>query len=84
MRTRSQTICRLDYCQTLLVSQINDTLMNFAEYSEQLRLRGSYGRIFNFRDLLVIIPFAVAGHPVGSTATKGRSQFIDFTSARGY
>lgn len=28
-------VTRLDYCQHLLVSQINYTLTNFAEHSEQ-------------------------------------------------
>lgn len=35
MRPRNQTISRLDYCQYLLVSQINYTLTNFAEHREQ-------------------------------------------------
>ena len=35
MRPRTQTISRLDYCQYLLVSQINYTLTNFAEHSEK-------------------------------------------------
>jgi hypothetical protein len=35
MRPRTQTISRLDYCQYLLVSQINYTLTNFAEHSER-------------------------------------------------
>jgi hypothetical protein len=35
MRPRTQTINRLDYCQYLLVSQINYTLTNFAEHSEK-------------------------------------------------
>ena len=35
MRPRTQTITRLDYCQYLLVSQINYTLTNFAEHSEK-------------------------------------------------
>jgi len=35
MRTRTQTVSRLDYCQYLLVSQINYTLTNFAEHSEK-------------------------------------------------
>ena len=34
MRPRTQTISRLDYCQYLLVSQINYTLTNFADHSE--------------------------------------------------
>ena len=28
-------VTRLDYCQYLLVSQINDTLTNFADHCEQ-------------------------------------------------
>ena len=35
MRPRAQTISRLDYCQYLLVSQINYTLTNFADHSEK-------------------------------------------------
>lgn len=35
MRPKTQTITRLDYCQYLLVSQINYTLTNFAEHSEK-------------------------------------------------
>jgi len=35
MRPRTQTISRLDYCQYLLVSQINYTLTNFADHSER-------------------------------------------------
>ena len=35
MRPRAQTPSRLDYCQYLLVSQINYTLTNFADHSEQ-------------------------------------------------
>ena len=35
MRRRTQTVSRLDYCQYLLVSQINYTLTNFAEHSEK-------------------------------------------------
>ena len=35
MRPRAQTVSRLDYCQYLLVSQINYTLTNFAEHSEK-------------------------------------------------
>jgi hypothetical protein len=35
MRPRAQTISSLDYCQYLLVSQINYTLTNFAEHSEK-------------------------------------------------
>jgi len=35
MRRRTQTVSRLDYCQYLLVSQINETLTNFAEHSEK-------------------------------------------------
>ena len=35
MRPKTQTVTRLDYCQYLLVSQINYTLTNFAEHSEQ-------------------------------------------------
>jgi hypothetical protein len=35
MRPRTQTISRLEYCQYLLVSQINYTLTNFAEHSEK-------------------------------------------------
>ena len=34
MRHRTQTVTRLDYCQYLLVSQINYTLTNFADHSE--------------------------------------------------
>ena len=34
MRPRSQIVTRLDYCQYLLVSQINYTLTNFAQHSE--------------------------------------------------
>jgi len=32
----SDKVSRLDYCQYLLVSQINYTLTNFANYSERL------------------------------------------------
>jgi hypothetical protein len=35
MRPRTQTVSRLDYCQYLLVSQINYTLTNFAAHSEK-------------------------------------------------
>ena len=35
MRPKTQTITRLDYCQYLLVSQVNYTLTNFAEHSEK-------------------------------------------------
>ncbi len=35
MKPKPQTVTRLDYCQYLLVSQINYTLTNFAEHSEQ-------------------------------------------------
>jgi hypothetical protein len=35
MRHKAQTVTRLDYCQYLLVSQINYTLTNFAEHSEK-------------------------------------------------
>lgn len=35
MRPRTRTINRLDYCQYLLVSQINYTLTHFAEHSEK-------------------------------------------------
>jgi hypothetical protein len=35
MRPLSQPVTRLDYCQYLLVSQINYTLTNFAEHTEQ-------------------------------------------------
>jgi hypothetical protein len=35
MRPRAQTVSRLDYCQYLLVSQINYTLTNFADHSEK-------------------------------------------------
>jgi len=35
MRPRTQTVSRLDYCQYLLVSQINCTLTNFGEHSEK-------------------------------------------------
>jgi len=35
MRPTTQTVTRLDYCQYLLVSQINYTLTNFAEHSEK-------------------------------------------------
>src|SRR5674476_1049208 len=35
MRPTSQSVTRLDYCQYLLVSQINYTLTNFAEHTEQ-------------------------------------------------
>jgi len=33
MRPKTQTVTRLDYCQYLLVSQINYTLTNFADHS---------------------------------------------------
>ena len=36
MRPKTQIITRLDYCQYLLVSQINYTLTNFAEHSDGL------------------------------------------------
>lgn len=35
MRPKTQIVTRLDYCQYLLVSQINYTLTNFAEHSEK-------------------------------------------------
>ena len=35
MRPRTQIISRLDYCQYLLVSQLNYTLTNFADHSEK-------------------------------------------------
>ncbi len=35
MRPKTQNVTRLDYCQYLLVSQINYTLTNFAKHSEQ-------------------------------------------------
>jgi hypothetical protein len=35
MQTQHDTVTRLDYCQYLLVSQINYTLTHFAEHSEQ-------------------------------------------------
>ena len=35
MRPKTQTVTRLEYCQYLLVSQINYTLTNFAEHSEK-------------------------------------------------
>jgi hypothetical protein len=35
MRTQTQTVTRLDYCQCHLVSQINYTLTNFADHSEK-------------------------------------------------
>jgi hypothetical protein len=35
VRPKTQTVTRLDYCQYLLVSQINYTLTNFADHSEK-------------------------------------------------
>jgi len=35
MRPKSHSVTRLDYCQYLLVSQINYTLTNFAEHAEK-------------------------------------------------
>src|SRR5215211_6141936 len=35
MRPKTSTVTRLDYCQYLLVSQINYTLTNFAEHTEK-------------------------------------------------
>ena len=35
MRPRTQHISRLDYCQYLLVSQVDYTLTSFAEHSEK-------------------------------------------------
>jgi hypothetical protein len=35
MRSKTQTVTRLDYCQYLLVSQTNYTLTNFADHSEK-------------------------------------------------
>ena len=35
MKPKTQTVTRLEYCQYLLVSQINYTLTNFAEHSEK-------------------------------------------------
>ncbi len=35
MRPKTQKVTRLEYCQYLLVSQINYTLTNFAEHSEE-------------------------------------------------
>lgn len=35
MKPNNQPVSRLDYCQYLLISQINYTLTNFAEYTEE-------------------------------------------------
>ena len=35
MKPKSQPVTRLDYCQYLLISQINYTLTYFAEHSEE-------------------------------------------------
>ena len=35
MRPKTSTVTRLDYCQYLLVSQINYTLTNLAEHSDR-------------------------------------------------
>jgi hypothetical protein len=35
MRPRKERVTRLDYCQYLLVSQINYTLTNYAEHTEK-------------------------------------------------
>ena len=35
MKPRSQPVTRIDCCQYLLISQINDTLTNFAEHTEK-------------------------------------------------
>lgn len=35
MRSKSQPVTRLDYCQYLLISQINYTVTNFAEHTEK-------------------------------------------------
>ena len=35
MKSKSQPVTRLDYCQYLLISQINYTLTNFAEHTEK-------------------------------------------------
>jgi hypothetical protein len=35
MRPKTPKVTRLDYCQYLLVSQINSTLTNFAEHREK-------------------------------------------------
>ena len=35
MRAKTERVTRLDYCQYLLVSQINYTLTNYAEHTEQ-------------------------------------------------
>ena len=35
MRAKTERVTRLDYCQYLLVSQINYTLANYAEHTEK-------------------------------------------------
>ena len=35
MRAKTERVTRLDYCQYLLVSQINYTLTNYAEHTEK-------------------------------------------------
>ena len=35
MRAKTERVTRPDYCQYLLVSQINHTLTNYAEHSEK-------------------------------------------------
>jgi hypothetical protein len=35
MRAKTERVTRLDYCQYLLVSQINYTLTNYVEHTEQ-------------------------------------------------
>ena len=35
MKSKSQSVTRLDYCQYLLISQINYTVTNFAEHTEK-------------------------------------------------
>ena len=35
MKAKKERVTRLDYCQYLLVSQINYTLTNYAEHTEK-------------------------------------------------
>jgi hypothetical protein len=35
MKAKTECVTRLDYCQYLLVSQINDTLTNYADHSDK-------------------------------------------------
>jgi len=38
MKAKTERVTRLDYCQYLLVSQINDTLTNYADHTDKLAM----------------------------------------------